>query len=776
MVLNKLGFKAIVLLSFIMFSASVAAVDHGHYSDIKLDEDTGVSEIFYIFEKEQLPSDQQLEFDAFADIDPATNKPKQELDYSLENFSDDRLKPFIAINENGIMHSITKNKEAFDYEALYTGDPENPGNVFTLDIVVQNLETNKTFKINSKITIVDRNEPPSITEAGPFNVQEIPVSRSIGFIKAVDPDSCSAIKPCTEGGNPKGFNKLEYYINEILEVDGSSDFPFDLDFVTGEITLKEGKTLDYKKQNKYAFIVKVLDKSSDLNNPRQLATQEVTINVIKNRPPTFKTVSNIYEVKENTAVGAKFGDAIVVHDEDSADSSVATDNLTFSIRDANGAREGALSANDFFEVVRVSNTDSDHQTQYQLAVKKKLNYEELYDSEKKEVSFSVIFSVTDQKGNKIEKSAKIKVLDVNEEPSFNNNSYTFTIKEYTGKSNLVGIVSAKDPDIFNGNYGSLYYSLDDTTNKNDDASQFKIDSKTGEIHSIDKAKFSEDNKTFTFNAVVTDKGFTKKVPVAIFVTEFPQTPVLTQPPKFAVDENTPKGTKVGKIEVERSCSESNSKNCAVPKFSLTAADEAANDYKAFNIDNNGVITVAKDNVLDYETQNKYVIRVVATNSEYDWLYSSIDATIHVVDDPNDQPTSSSSAKSTSSSSVQNNKSSSSVAKSSSSQAKSSSSKKVESSSSKAKSSSSKKSDAIASPAKVKNNGTSFYVRMASTVEFDIVLSESSPSHVQKYAIMDMKGQVLSMGNLNNKETRVQIPTPGSYIVKIGIDYKLIKIR
>lgn len=71
---------------------------------------------------------------------------------------------------------------------------------------------------------------------------------------------------------------------------------------------------------------------------------------------------------------------------------------------------------------------------------------------------------------------------------------------------------------------------------------------------------------------------------------------------------------------------------------------------------------------------------------------------------------------------------------------------------------------------------SFRVKMTAPFEFEIVMDESLPSLAKRYAVMDMKGQVLTVGELNDKGARVNVPTQGSYIVKIGLAYKRINVR
>ena len=133
-----------------------------------------------------------------------------------------------------------------------------------------------------------------------------------------------------------------------------------------------------------------------------------------------------------------------------------------------------------------------------------------------------------------------------------------------------------------------------------------------------------------------------------------------------------------------------------------------------------------------------------------------------------EPTSSNSMDSISSSSFQNNKSSTSKPSSSSSANGKSSSSVATSSTSKAVSSSSTKT----------SNGEipDFYVRMIGAFEFEIVLDESVPSLAKKYAVMDMKGQVLTVGELSDKNALVKVPTRGAYVVKLGLGYKRVNVR
>ena len=71
---------------------------------------------------------------------------------------------------------------------------------------------------------------------------------------------------------------------------------------------------------------------------------------------------------------------------------------------------------------------------------------------------------------------------------------------------------------------------------------------------------------------------------------------------------------------------------------------------------------------------------------------------------------------------------------------------------------------------------SFRVVMTGPFEFTIVMDESLPARAKGYAVMDMKGQVVSTGTLDNKDTRVKVQTTGSYVVKVGLGYRRVNVK
>lgn len=72
------------------------------------------------------------------------------------------------------------------------------------------------------------------------------------------------------------------------------------------------------------------------------------------------------------------------------------------------------------------------------------------------------------------------------------------------------------------------------------------------------------------------------------------------------------------------------------------------------------------------------------------------------------------------------------------------------------------------------DASSFNVMKTGTFEFAIVTRE--PNNANRYAVMDMKGQVLSAGTLNSNETRIKVSTAGAYVMKVESKYKQVYIK
>ena len=526
-------------------------------------------------------------------------------------------------------HILVDNNTYLDFESLA------PNNSYTVSIIAKGDKGELT--INRTVVVVDANEKP-VSRDTTFSVKEtIEGGATVGKLWATDPDSCSNVlaKACRNGTHPYGFNKLVYTI-----VDEDDDLPFEINQSSGEITLKQGEKLDFATTKEYEFKVKVMDRSLDPENPPMSTTATVKIVVTDvNQPSEFKVLSDLYETEENVTVGTSLKTMvastltvgkIVVYDEDVAD--IDKLKITITDNDATATRDAAK----LFEVVQEGKTDSDRLSTFVIKTKIGINYEELYKVADKNAIFNVTLTIDDASTDftHTSQTTRIRVIDVNEEPTVTAPA-PFTIAENTTKATSLGKITADDPDKFNANFGTLYFSL-----KGDEAAQFDIDASTGELSTINNAKFDYETKSsYKFKAVVTDKKYTKEVDVVVNVKNMPEVPKFPDnPPALAVDENTLKGTKVGDVvATDDDCKDTHIATCKQPTYSLAATDIAANDYKSFTIDKNGTITVAQDSILDYETKKEYSVRVVATDGSDPTLSSYIDVTIKI-NDVNDAPT------------------------------------------------------------------------------------------------------------------------------------------
>lgn len=580
-------------------------------------------------------------------------KIKAENDEIRENLEKIKGKVSFKINQeasanaNGVFAITTtagkaivkvKDPTKLNFEALYSKDKTKDKTTFKVVVVASGEDANGfdvEVSITMGITVTDVNESPEITNTKSLLVPETYTSEDGEFGKVTATDQDNAYGSV----HPWGFNKLTYKVEEVLEVNGSTDFPFELNPNTGAFTVADGQKLDYTKQKQYKCVVKVVDNpkyfddEGNLVYPAQSATKTIVIDVADvNRPSEFKVLTNPYEVEENVDVGTALeGKQIVVYDEDDAD----FDELVITITDNNGSCvAGKNCAQDLFEVVQVGKTDkTTHLSTFVIKTKAGINYEALYDKTASEAAFDITLTIidTEVRTKYPQQDTRIQIIDVNEAPAFTKTSYTFTVAENVAKETSLGTAEATDPDIYNARFGTLYFSLD-----GDEAAPFDINGSTGEITVSKSAKLDyELKKVYEFYAVVTDKKFTKKVPVTVNVTDVDEIPEFHDVPDLAVDENSATGTKVGVVAADDDdCKNSNT--CKKPTYTLAATDVADDDYKSFSIDKT-TGTIKVNGALNFEKKDEYSVRVVATDGDDPTLTSYVDVTIKI-NDVNDKPT------------------------------------------------------------------------------------------------------------------------------------------
>ena len=515
---------------------------------------------------------------------------------------------FKANEETGDIYLDDPSK--IDFETLAANDAscrENGTSPYEIKMTASNASGSVSLSIY--IEIVDVNEPPTASDFTKTVDENIPGGTVIGTISASDPDVWAN---CKVGSHSCGFKTLHYSIVN------SAGLPFVIEEATGEIKLKKNERLRYSEKKQYRFDVKVSDRAT--SEPALSTIAHVTINLIDvNEPSEFVTLDDVYVVEENMETGTTLeGGTIVVLDDDQADADKLT--ITITNNDATATRDAA----NLFEVVQVRKTDQDHKSTFAIKTKAALDYEALYNASEKGAVFNVKLTITDQAENRTSQDTKIRVIDVNEEPRFAQESFAFTVSENTTRETSLGVAKAEDPDIYNAQYGTLYFSLE-----GDDAASFMIAS-TGEIFTVRGAKFDYETKdTYEFKAVVTDKNSTVRVPVTVTVSNVAEGPEFAEVnPTMIVDECAQQGTVVGTVTAIDDDMTNNHTGKA-PFYSLVATDDSADDYKKFAIDNEGTIIVAADALAAFTDKSVYWVRVVATDGSDLTLSTYTDVAINV---------------------------------------------------------------------------------------------------------------------------------------------------
>ncbi len=276
-------------------------------------------------------------------------------------------------------------------------------------------------------------------------------------------DAVSATDPDTD-------DTLEYSLS------GTDAASFDIGSTNGQLRTKAA--LDYETKASYSVTVSVSDGNGGTDSIA------VTINVTdvpENRVPAFSTDSASRSVAENTGSGVNIGIAITATDPDSSDT------LEYSL--------GGTDASSF-------SIDS---TSGQLRTNAALNYET-------KNSYSVTVSVSDGNGGTDSIAVTINITDVNEAPTFTENSPTTrSIAENTASDTNIGsAVSATDPD----SGASLTYGLGGT-----DAASFSIDSSSGQLKTKTALDYEDDDAYEVTVIVSDDDNLSASITVNISITD-----------------------------------------------------------------------------------------------------------------------------------------------------------------------------------------------------------------------------------------------------------------
>ena len=362
-------------------------------------------------------------------------------------------------------------------------------------------------EVTVTITVLDVNEAPT------FNGET--ATRDIAENTMADQD----IGDPVAASDPDNGDTLTYTLG------GTDAASFGIVSTSGQLQTKAA--LDKETEDSYTVTVSVSDgkDASGAADPATDATVTVTINVTDvNEAPTFDEEMPTGDIPENSEAGEDIGDPVTATDDDE-------DVLTYAL---GGTAASLFSIDTGTGQIQVGEGTT-------------------LDKETKD-SYTVNVSVSDGKdasgaadpATDATVTVTINVTDVNEAPTFDEETPTRTVAENTGPGVDVGApVAATDPD----NGDTLTYSLDPT-----DAASFDIVPTTGQLRT--KAALNHE-ATDSYTVTVSVRDSKAADGVADMVTDDTITVTITvndvnEAPEFdgetatrSIAENTVAGENIG---------------------------------------------------------------------------------------------------------------------------------------------------------------------------------------------------------------------------------------
>jgi len=422
---------------------------------------------------------------------------------------------------------------------------------YTLTVTVtDNVAPTRSDTASVTVNVTDVNESPPVASDAVFNISENATGGTdVGTVTVTDLD---ATKP---------------FRFEITE--GNTGDAFDIDALTGRITVSSGSQLDRELTPKYTLTVKVTDQLSPFAS--DTATIIIDINDENEFGPDAQ--DDTFAVDEDAAPDSVVG-TVIAHDADSSST------LVFEI--TGGNTEGAFAINSSTGVITVA---ADKQLDHETAA-----------------TYDLVATATEEQAPYRGDTAtiRINVNDVNEFDPMARDA-TFGMAEDEVGGTFVGQVQATDADT------SQTLSFSVTAGNTGEA--FAINANTGHVSISDGAQLDHEAVSeYQLTVTVTDnvdpvRSDTATVTVNVEdVNEFD--PVFDNA-TFTVNENSAARTIAGTVQA------SDQDTSQTLDFAI-AGEESA---KAFVIDHEtGQITVANDALLDRESKPQYVLTVTATDS------------------------------------------------------------------------------------------------------------------------------------------------------------------
>lgn len=368
-----------------------------------------------------------------------------------------------------------------------------------------------------------------------------------------------------------------FKVHKYFAVDGDTAL-FAIDSLTAELTTKV-KLVYSDTAKDFSLTVRVVDYSVPGNPLDSEGVMLITLNDVNNAPVI---APDSFQVKENSPESTFVGQIVATDDEDPASA------LKFSL--VGTSKDFDVSESGVITVKKGANIDYERIKSYTLQVE-----------------------VSDLKGLTSVGKIKINVVNVPEAPVIE--ADTFHVAETAVAKTLVGKAIAmdqEDPDSL------LTYALIGTSDEFEVSTSGRITVKKSGVLDY------ESTTSYVLEIYVTDTdSMSDTARFLIIVDDVNEAPEI-QPAEFHVAENSPANTKVGTL-VAHDAEDPDS----VLVFALA---EKSNE---FEVSTSGRITVKKGANLDYETKNRYELKVSVTDTKN----ASSTATVKIlIDDIREIPT------------------------------------------------------------------------------------------------------------------------------------------
>lgn len=332
-------------------------------------------------------------------------------------------------NENHESTFVIKTKAGLDYEALYRAVEK--GAVCNITLTVTDVAGNKN-EWDTQFCVNDVNEEPSFNKSS-YEFNDIPENLNgqvaVGVVEVRDPDFYNS-----------QFGTLTFS----LEGDDAAKFWFDPS--TGEISIINNPNFDYETKSTYEFYAVVTDNTTTVKVPVKVTITNV------DEPPVFTDEMPMLAVNENSYIGYQVGVLAAYDDDCKNNHSGIKPTYTLAATD--------ISTTDYKSFTIDKNTGK-------IKVNGELNYEK-----KSHYSVRVVATDGDNPTLSTYVDAIIKINDVNDQPTFGENEYTFKVYEDAGVGSVVDTVAVDDEDV----WAEHTYEFSDYKNGSKDAVFFKVDS------------------------------------------------------------------------------------------------------------------------------------------------------------------------------------------------------------------------------------------------------------------------------------------------------------